>query len=101
DGIRDFHVTGVQMCSSDLITAEMLGTLEPTTAPKDVIDVMERFLVRRPRKYIDATQQEYDKVGYRRYNDSASVATEDAFASIVTIGRASCRERRGVQTTRV
>lgn len=51
---------------------------------KDVMEILSDFLVRRPRKYNDNTNKQYNKVEYRQYQENAVVATDDAFASLVT-----------------
>jgi superfamily II DNA or RNA helicase len=51
---------------------------------KDVIDILDDFLVRRPRKYFDAEDQSYNKLKYRDYSRTPADARGDAFASMVT-----------------
>ena len=65
------------------ISARMQGTLKGQSKA-DVIDVLDDFLVRRPRYYSDSINENYDKVNYRNYKTDAAVATNDAFSSMVT-----------------
>jgi hypothetical protein len=65
------------------ISASMKGTLKGQSK-SDVIDILDEFLVRRPRHYSDADKQDYDKVSYRNYTTDAAIATNDAFSSMVT-----------------
>jgi len=51
---------------------------------KDVIDILDDFLVRRPRKYMDASDNAYNKLMYRDYSRTPADARGDAFASVVT-----------------
>jgi superfamily II DNA or RNA helicase len=51
---------------------------------KDVIDILDDFLVRRPRKYFDAEEKSYNKLKYRDYSRTPADARGDAFASMVT-----------------
>ena len=73
-------------CISDScinIRAKMKGTLKGGSKA-DVIDILDEFLVRRPRQYRDYNSKNYDKVSYRQYGIDAAVATNDAFSSMVT-----------------
>jgi hypothetical protein len=72
---------GVESCIN--IKARMKGKLEGQ-GKTDVIDVLDDFMVRRPRYYSDAVDNNYDKVSYRSYKVDAAVATDDAFSSMVT-----------------
>jgi hypothetical protein len=65
------------------IRAKMEGSFDEK-APVDVVDILDDFLVRRPRQYIDANSKEYDKVAYRQYQTDGAQASGDAFASMVT-----------------
>lgn len=73
-------------CANDScvnIKARMEGTNKGQKM-SDVIDILDDFLVRRPRYYNDSKNEEYDKVNYRQYKTDAAVATNDAFSSMVT-----------------
>jgi len=73
-------------CISDScinIRAKMKGTLKGGSK-SDVVDILDEFLVRRPRQYRDSSSESYDKVSYRQYGVDAAVATNDAFSSMVT-----------------
>ena len=65
------------------ISAAMNGTFKDKSK-MDVIDILDEFLVRRPRLYSDGSRESYDKVSYRNYTTDAAVATNDAFSSMVT-----------------
>ncbi|PKH08184.1 DEAD/DEAH box helicase [Moritella sp. Urea-trap-13] len=65
------------------ISARMKGTFKGQSKT-DVIDVLDDFLVRRPRHYSDSANEDYDKVSYRSYKTDAAIATNDAFSSMVT-----------------
>lgn len=78
---RKTHECASKSCVN--ISAKMKGTLKGQSKT-DVIDILDDFLVRRPRYYTDSANEDYDKVNYRNYKTDAAVATNDAFSSMVT-----------------
>lgn len=80
---RDAKTQECSNASCVNISASMNGTLKDKSK-MDVIDILDEFLVRRPRLYSDGSRESYDKVSYRNYTTDAAVATNDAFSSMVT-----------------
>src|SRR5690606_41131256 len=85
DGIRDFHVTGVQTCALPISVedadAAALGQA-PVDAPEEVVvELLGRRLLERE----DLTARRVD-AGHHR-------ADRSVLARRVQIGRASCRDR--------
>lgn len=50
----------------------------------DIVALLNDFLVRRSRKYLDKDKRAYDKLAYRQYAHEAKDARNDVFASMVT-----------------
>src|SRR5690606_40001091 len=92
DGIRDFHVTGVQTCALPILLG--YGPLEPLLARDDIADIM-----------INGSQRCYIEVNGRvkltnvRFRDDAHLMNvcqrivSQVGRRVDEIGRASCRER--------
>src|SRR5690606_40268602 len=88
DGIRDFHVTGVQTCAlqilRDVIDLEATygGSMPETPAPRDDEDDEEE---EKPKKSSDNDDEETEGEG--------QIEEEVDELALSQIGRASCRER--------
>src|SRR5690606_40735916 len=92
DGIRDFHVTGVQTCALPILYDDVTGL--PT----------RRVVVARTNEAIDEAQSNSKPMaivavvvdGFKEISNTfGRVAAEDALSEVGgrKIGRASCRER--------
>src|SRR5690606_39707386 len=95
DGIRDFHVTGVQTCALPILSHAAAGV--DIVAPSDMMDgrigeirgalEVEGYIHTR----ILAYSAKYASAFYGPFRDAVGSAT----ALGKEIGRASCRERGG------
>src|SRR5690606_40893570 len=86
DGIRDFHVTGVQTCALPIFEAADQSTDAPAPAGKLLAHERQRPLLARVRRMRRGAPER--SFAIRR---SRSASAEAMSAS--QIGRASCRER--------
>src|SRR5690606_39999422 len=96
DGIRDFHVTGVQTCALPIFMQRFaqLGAHYFVIKPFDL-----EVLASRIRQFAGAgeTPAARDKVADGRYATRRPVDLEVAVTELLhKIGRASCRERVGI-----
>src|SRR5690606_40608686 len=88
DGIRDFHVTGVQTCALPISNSD--ANQRATEANKTTAEVQNKLI-----DFIEKQAREMEKINeIRRAQTEAmeriAVAQE---ATVKQIGRASCRER--------
>src|SRR5690606_39655203 len=85
DGIRDFHVTGVQTCALAIYHAELALRAKPAANPHAVLHPREnRLFLKAPcLKHVERVTHETVR----------SPEPQHAMLSGRQIGRASCRER--------
>src|SRR5690606_41091521 len=88
DGIRDFHVTGVQTCALPILRAARLDhTVEAEIRRLAAVDVLiiDDFALRP----LDATEtSDFYEIVVERHRTKTTIVTSNR-----VIGRASCRER--------
>src|SRR5690606_40522869 len=94
DGIRDFHVTGVQTCA--------LPILQALTQPAQVIEFVRRSgklddVIATRAEFLASYQNLAYAQAYRHFVEKARAAESPLGTTRLTeeIGRASCRERGG------
>src|SRR5690606_39762192 len=99
DGIRDFHVTGVQTCALPILAGGEGTRLRPLTsnAPKPMLPIANRPMMEHVLNLLK--RHGFDEVVVTVAFLANAIETYFGDGSEFEIGRASCRER--VRTTAV
>src|SRR5690606_40680319 len=92
DGIRDFHVTGVQTCALP-ISDFTLNNYDKYFTPHSTSPIEEYILPKRPVRLLQGFDGENLQQFVGLTQGMPEVDEMSATASFTEIGRASCRER--------
>src|SRR5690606_39644701 len=93
DGIRDFHVTGVQTCALPISLSVNVNTIERRREmPHSSVGPISRFIDHQYRHFNSAALRDA-AIGYRAHLDKGGKMLVTLAGAMSKIGRASCRER--------
>lgn len=90
-GPNDIKSLDHYLCKNHRIESAQAGcqiagcfNLQRQLAQKDVVHILDEFLVRRPQHYQDNDQSKHHKTDYRRYQKNPVDPSGDAFAAMIT-----------------